>query len=40
MRERWLLAGADDDAATVRGLHARARAREDVLVVAPTPGVV
>ena len=38
MRERWLLAGADEDAATVRWLHARARAREDVLVVAPTPG--
>jgi len=38
MRERWLLAGADEDAGTVRWLHARARAREDVLVVAPTPG--
>lgn len=38
MRERWLLARADDSARTVRWLHARARAREDVLVVAPTPG--
>ena len=38
MAEGWLLAGAHDDAATVRWLHACARAREDVLVVAPTPG--
>jgi hypothetical protein len=38
MAEAWLLAGAHDDAATVRWLHACARAREDVLVVAPTPG--
>jgi len=38
MRERWLLAGTDEDAATVRWLHACARDREDVLVVAPTPG--
>ena len=38
MRGRWLLAGADVDAPVVRWLHACARAREDVLVVAPTPG--
>lgn len=38
MRESWLLVGAHDDAATIRRLHARARARSDVLVVAPTPG--
>jgi|GEM_PF-1713651 len=38
MAEAWLLAGAHDDAATVRWLYACARAREDVLVVAPTPG--
>ena len=38
MRERWLLAGTDDSARMVRWLNACARAREDVLVVAPTPG--
>jgi hypothetical protein len=38
MRESWLLGGAHDGAATIRWLHARARAREDVLIVAPTPG--
>jgi hypothetical protein len=38
MREAWLLAGAHDGAATIRWLHACARAREDMLVVAPTPG--
>jgi len=38
MRERWLLAGGHDSARTVRWLHACARDREDVLVVAPTPG--
>jgi hypothetical protein len=38
MRERWLLAGSHDDTATIRWLHKCARAREDVLVVAPTPG--
>lgn len=37
-RERWLLAGAHDDAPTIRWLHACARTREDVLVIAPTPG--
>ena len=37
-RECWLLAGAHDDAATIRWLHACARTREDVLVIAPTPG--
>jgi hypothetical protein len=38
MRECWSLAGGDDSARTVRWLHACALAREDVLVVAPTPG--
>ena len=36
-RECWLLAGAHDDAPTIRWLHACARTREDVLVIAPTP---
>jgi hypothetical protein len=38
MRAAWLLADAHDGAATIRWLHACARAHEDVLIVAPTPG--
>lgn len=36
--ECWLLADGHDSARTVRWLHTCARAREDLLVVAPTPG--
>jgi hypothetical protein len=38
MRERRLLAAGDDSARMIWWLHACARDREDVLVVAPTPG--
>lgn len=37
-RESWLLADGHDSARTVRWLLTRARAREDLLVVSPTPG--